>query len=642
MRPNAAVATRVGDLGGEKVAMSFDQNSLAHIMSVLTDLYSDPELAILREYSTNALDAQIRAGVSRPIEVSTPNALSPFVKIKDYGIGMNADDIREVYSQYGASTKRDSDEFTGMLGLGCKAALTYTNQFTVNAVKDGIRTQVVVSRTEDGSGVMEILSQTETDEGNGVEISVPVKRNNLFNRKAVEFFRFWDEGTILLNGSEPERISGRKLTDTMTLVPNLENDFVIMGNVAYPIDSEHEIHHRDWRSRFGVVTRVEIGQVSFTPSREALQYTIRTENTLKTMKDEFSQNLKAAAERDINASETHIDAVKAFIEWGKILYGGYRYNQTFEYKGEEIPLRVRIKGGMSFRLHYSRGAVDETREESIDSLSDRVVIYNYRNVDIKSHNREKMRLWINQQEGLPQTNNILVVDELPDVFGKWVTDKYCFDWEDVKLVKNPRTKSEKTEPTYDVYTPDGFRTKTLSDIGDETVKALISSSKLKELDAGFMRWVREEFPDLHIVRIATNRWEKLKRERKNVKTLEEIISEKYKHVVDSLTEADKTYMMLDYNSRYILPNLDHTKVLDPQLVKMIEASKTLDESDTIKKYKRVKNLLGQFRYVEDIDFGTVYPAFERYPLLSALSRHDYETSITHAIHYVNAIYSLES
>lgn len=640
MRPNAAVATRIGDLGGEKVAMSFDQNSLAHIMSVLTDLYSDPELAIIREYSTNAWDAQVRAGVSTPIEVYTPNGLSPMFKVKDNGVGMNADDIRKVYSQYGASTKRDSDEFTGMLGLGCKAALTYTNQFMVNAVKDGIRTQVVVSRTEDGSGVMEILSETDTDDANGVEITVPVKKNNLFHRKSTEFFRFWPDGTVLLNGAESEKIEGRKLTDDLTLVPGLENDFVIMGNVAYPIDSEHELHRRDWRSRYGVIARVEIGDVSFTPSREALQYTIRTEKTLTALKEKFQKNLTGAAQRDIESSETHMDAVQAFLDWSKILYGYVQRGHGFTYKGEAIPEEVRIRGGMNFRLHYSRGAVDETRNEPIDSLMNRVVIYNYTNVDIKSHNREKIRLWLSQQADMPKANVILVVEEIPEVFGKWVTDKYVFDWEDVKKVKAVKQPAEKSEPTYDVYTPNGFRTKTLTDIGDEAVKALVSSSQLKEMDPNFMRWVRDEFPQLHIVRLASNRWEKLKRERKNVQTLHSVIVKRYEEVVESLTEDDKIYMMLDYNSRYILPNLDASEVDDPNLAKMILASQTLNETDTIKHYRKVRQILSQFQAVGDLVLDEIFQPFEKYPLLNALSRYDYETARNHAIHYVNAIYAM--
>jgi len=639
MRPNTAVATRIGDLGGEKVAMSFDQNSLAHIMSVLTDLYSDPELAIVREYSTNAWDAQVRAGVTSPIEVYTPNSLSPMFKVKDNGVGMNADDIRKVYSQYGASTKRDSDEFTGMLGLGCKAALTYTNQFMVNSVKDGIRTQVVVSRTEDGSGIMEILSETETDDSNGVEITVPVKKNNLFHRKSTEFFRFWPEGTVLLNGAEPEKIQGRKLTDDLILVPNLENDFVVMGHVAYPIDSEHAIHRRDWRSRFGVIAKVEIGDVTFTPSREALQYTIRTEKTLDGLRDKFAQNLTAAAQRDIDACDNHMDAAKAFCDWSKILYGHIQRGHKFTYMDESIPTEINIKGGMNFRLHYSRGAVDEARYESIDSLTNRVVIYNYTNIDIKSHNREKIRLWLSQSS-IPQTNVILVVDELPEIFGKWVSDEHTYDWEDVKKVKAARQTVERTEPTYDVYTSAGFRSMTLSTIGDEKVKAMISSAKLKELDRNFISWLRKEFPDMHVVRLASNRWDKLRRERKNVTTVHEVLVKHYKNVVDSLTEDDKIYMMLDYNSKYILPNLDESEVHDPMLAKMIRASKTLVESDNVKKYQAARTMVLQFEYLDEVDLGEIYQPFEKYPLLNALNRHDYETSRNHAIQYVNMVYAM--
>lgn len=640
MRPNTAVATRIGDLGGEKVAMSFDQNSLAHIMSVLTDLYSDPELAVIREYSTNAWDAQVRASVTTPIEVSTPNSLSPFFKVKDNGIGMNADDIREIYSQYGASTKRDSDEFTGMLGLGCKAALTYTNQFMVNAVKGGIRTQVVVSRTEDGSGVMEILSETETTESNGVEISVPVKRNNTFHRKSIDFFRFWPEGTILLNGNQPELISGRKLEDDILLVPQLECDYVIMGNVAYPIDTEHEIHHRNWQSRYGIVAHVEIGDVTFTPSRESLQYTIRTKKTLDDIRDRFNSSVKNVTQRDIDAAENPIEAVHVLKEWSSILYGGLRRSNSFNYKGEEIPIEVRLKHGMNFRLHYSRGAVDEVKYENIDSLANRVVIYNYTNVDIKSHNREKIRLWLNQQDGLSSVHSVLVVEEIPDVFGKWVSSDNLFDWEEVKKARVERQKSEKPEPTYDVFTPSGFRQETLSSIGDNQVKALISSAKLKELDGNFLRWVRTEFPDLYIVRLANNRWDKLRRERKNVKTLEEVLAERYTEVVDSLTEDDKIYMMLDYNSRLNLPNLDASEINDPELVKMINASKILVESDTVKRYRNVRNMLGQFRYVEPVSLDGMYQPFERYPLLNALSHNDYELAKQHAVHYVNSIYAM--
>jgi sensor histidine kinase regulating citrate/malate metabolism len=110
---------------GEKIAMGIDPAAMAHIMSILTDLYSDPEYAVIREYSTNAFDSHIEAGQTRPIEVTLPTDLAPFLTIRDFGIGLDAEGIESIYSLYGASTKRNTNDQVGMLGLGCKSALTY-------------------------------------------------------------------------------------------------------------------------------------------------------------------------------------------------------------------------------------------------------------------------------------------------------------------------------------------------------------------------------------------------------------------------------------------------------------------------------------------------------------------------------------
>ena len=43
--------------------MSIDPAGMAHVMSVLTNLYADAPLAVLREYATNARDSP---GMGRP------------------------------------------------------------------------------------------------------------------------------------------------------------------------------------------------------------------------------------------------------------------------------------------------------------------------------------------------------------------------------------------------------------------------------------------------------------------------------------------------------------------------------------------------------------------------------------------------
>ncbi|AXG66245.1 rIIA-like protein [Streptomyces phage Annadreamy] len=638
MRPNTAIAERQGDLGGEKVQMTFDQNSLAHLMSVLTDLYSDPELAVIREYSTNAYDAQLRAGVVRPIEVVTPNQLSPFFKVKDYGIGMNATDIREIYSQYGASTKRDSDDQVGMLGLGCKSALTYTNSFTVSAVKDGVKTLVVVSRSEDGSGVMEILSEAETTDPNGVEIIVPVKSYNQFEQKAKNFFRFWDEDTVLLNGKPVQRISGRVISDNMLIANGLNQDYVVMGNVPYQISSGFSISNRGYGYQNGVVARVEIGDVSFTPSREALHYTIRTKETIKRLQDEYAAGIKDALQRDVDAAENSKDAVMAYFEWSKILYGSVQRAPKIQYKGKEIPTHVRSRNFL-YKMTSSRYAVQEGTGLYLDNMMDVPVIHGFKFNKVASHHREKIRLW-SSKTGIT-SHSVILVDEVPEDYKNWVGEDQLYSWEDeVKIVKKDRPKVVRREKVeYTVYREGTARREdiTLDEFPDVEM-VLVSAPELKSVDYHWFNTFKELFPDTMIVRIPTTRWAKFERDFGKTQSLRDFLEEKSQDAADLLTEDDKTYMHLDWHARRALPRLDDKKIDDPQLARFIRVTRRDGESNEIKNYKRINSLCSGIHAKQiDVEYKA-YSPFIDYPLLSGLGDNKNDV-YSHAVIYVNAVYN---
>lgn len=206
MKPSVRnVVHSVGDVQ-EETRMSIDQESLAHIMNLLTDLYSDRQMAVIREYASNALDSHIEAGNPDPIEVTLPTSFNPNLIITDRGVGLTVDDMRDIYSMYGRSTKRDTNDAVGMLGLGCKSGLTYALSFTVTAVKNGVRTVAVVTKDSDGVGIIKILDTMATDEPNGVTVSIPVDSYDIssFRYKADQLFKFWKPGTVLVNGEEPE------------------------------------------------------------------------------------------------------------------------------------------------------------------------------------------------------------------------------------------------------------------------------------------------------------------------------------------------------------------------------------------------------------------------------------------------------
>ena len=106
----------------DQASFGISHGDQAHIMRILRDqLYSDKVLAVLREYSSNAWDANRMVGRGNiPIEVNLPTLMQPYLSIKDFGPGLSRDDVFNVYTQYGASTKHDSNIAVGMPGIGSK------------------------------------------------------------------------------------------------------------------------------------------------------------------------------------------------------------------------------------------------------------------------------------------------------------------------------------------------------------------------------------------------------------------------------------------------------------------------------------------------------------------------------------------
>ena len=78
----------------------------AQLFKILrSQIYENKILAVVREYSCNALDAHIEAGVpDKPIEVTLPNNLNPYFTVRDFGKGLDDEGIFDIYATYGKST----------------------------------------------------------------------------------------------------------------------------------------------------------------------------------------------------------------------------------------------------------------------------------------------------------------------------------------------------------------------------------------------------------------------------------------------------------------------------------------------------------------------------------------------------------
>lgn len=285
------VNNRVAIVGGAQASASFDisQKDAAHIMGILRDtLYSDKVLAVLREYASNAWDAHRAVGKHElPIEVTLPTSDEPTLRIRDFGPGLSQNDVFTVYTQYGASTKRDSDDAVGMLGIGSKSGFAYSDSFTITSWHGGAKSTYVAALDESEKGVINLLAEESCDASEtGVEIQIAVRPNDIydFERTARRLFRhFMPRPTI--NIELPALPEERTVLANGIITPGSDAGWVaVMGCVPYRVNlgalDEREIP-RCLPHLSGTLT-FDIGEVNINASREELKYSAQTKAALVT------------------------------------------------------------------------------------------------------------------------------------------------------------------------------------------------------------------------------------------------------------------------------------------------------------------------------------------------------------------------
>lgn len=625
---------RTGDLGGEKVDMTLDENSLAHLISVMTDLYSNPELAVVREYSTNARDSHIDAGQTRPIEIETPGTFSPYFKVRDFGLGMDENDIKNVYSKYGASTKRNSDSVVGMLGLGSKSALTYTGQFTIRGVKNGIATTVVVNRKEDGTGVMEIVSIDPVDESNGVEISIPAKITHNFEELSKDFFRFWEPGTVLLNGKPPVTLGGKKITDNIFMVDDLRKDYIVMGNVAYPTNTTDLYPNKGYGSTYGIVCYVEIGEVNFTPSRESLNYTKLTKTTIERLSREFKVAFGAQIQADIDSAPTHSEALNRYKSWSNMV--GAWPSGIPTYKGDTLPSTFNNQA-VIYKPFADRYQVQIDNYHYIDKLLDCVFVTGFDPVTdrekISRTNKTKLKHWAENNGG---STRLFVMCK--NRFGNpWTDDVRTVTWQEIKDIRLPRApkaagttiRAKAPAERFEVYID---RVHSLTDTIDKS-KTIIYASPAEDLaDLSVASGILN---DSVIVSLGKNRWGKFLREYPKAVHLDTALREKSKAVVDALTDDDKmAFALVQCNdgARF----LRGETIDDPDIAKRLELHDHYESSPAVKELQLMVNRL-PYAYRPKPSLPRVRPVFDKYPLVSG--SWSIQANKRHVAIYINAVYN---
>ena len=321
----------------EKVTMGIKAKNMAHILKLLSSPYSNPIQAVIREYSTNAWDEHVKWGIEKPFRVSLPTAFEPVFKVRDFAKGLTHEQVVDIYSQYGESTKRDEEDemanlFNGQIGIGAKSGLCYgTKSFSISSYVEGVMTVYNCYTEENGLPTYAKLFSAETDEPDGLEVSIPVDPAdiNKFHTEATRVYTYFVVKPEILNALPSVSFDRPKaqqdLEGTTWRLTGNSKSFIIMGNVAYPIDKSQIDNARGADGILvdcGIEIEVPIGDVSMAISREALEYTPKTKanvnKAINAVVDELSAMVETKFTNAPDIWEAKIQYRQVFFELGQI------------------------------------------------------------------------------------------------------------------------------------------------------------------------------------------------------------------------------------------------------------------------------------------------------------------------------------
>jgi hypothetical protein len=367
-------------------------------------IYTNKPLAIIREYCTNAYDAHVEAGISdKPIEVIFPTPFNNTLTIRDFGYGLSEEFMLNDYVSYAESSKRDTNDQVGMLGLGCKSAFCYVNDFLITSYHDGTKSLYKAFIDDTRLGVIAKMYEEPTTE-TGLEITIAINPDDLYSFKttAGEFLAEFKPQPIVRN----DDFVVRRMQDThkKSFLINKdaysihnswhENNHVVrMGNVNYAFKlSDLSLNADDakelspFQSNY-IKLYAEIGTVTPAASREYLEMDERTKSFLVSQMKQILDDIKSDVQSEIDKCKSLYLFDKTFCE----LFATIRaFNISVDFQGETYSSRrswnIQLKKYEMLKeaLRISRNLNNNTSYKVISDLShneDQIIFTYHENVN---------------------------------------------------------------------------------------------------------------------------------------------------------------------------------------------------------------------------------------------------------------------
>lgn len=304
---NEAIVSNVKEVGEFRI-----RNSAKAFNILSSGLYANKIRAIIRELSCNAVDSHVEAGKKdTPFDVHLPNQLEPWFAIRDYGTGLDNNQVTNIYTTYFESTKTESNDFIGALGLGSKSPFSYTDNFTVTAIKHGKKGIYTAFINDAGVPSIALMTQEETTEPAGVEVKFAVDSYyefDKFRQEAVNVYQYFSLRPVV-SGNQNFKFIDPKY-DKKDIVPGVHSYvdqrgcIAVMGNIAYPVqipDSDKSLGDLRNLLNCGIEMHFQIGELDFQASREGLSYIPQTVASIKSKLEALNASLAGVLAIEANA-----------------------------------------------------------------------------------------------------------------------------------------------------------------------------------------------------------------------------------------------------------------------------------------------------------------------------------------------------
>lgn len=334
-------------VAGAQSVDAFTIKASAKAFQILSsNLYSNPLGSMIRELSTNAYDAHVMVGkADEPFHLTLPNSLEPSFKIRDFGPGLSHNDIMNIYTTFFESTKTNSNDVVGCLGLGSKSPFGVADNFTVTSFFQGEKTIYSAFLNEDRIPSIALFHKEPTDEPNGLEIEVAINADDfrVFNREVNSQLKYFKTKPIVFGNSNFEwNVDEEYLYSgsNWKMVKGGGSPRVVQGQIQYPINVRNMGKEYDEAPDVvrellnkSVLFEVNIGDVNIAPSREALSYDAKTNQNIIKAAEKILEELPVQIAEAIQSTPSEYLARLRYSEIlnDLCLAGSYRHQTLVNY-----------------------------------------------------------------------------------------------------------------------------------------------------------------------------------------------------------------------------------------------------------------------------------------------------------------------